>query len=169
MDIKFLEFSRAVDRTVTDASTRGRIIAVAVGIAISRKINLPSLALEVEPSNYFNAQMAMGANEYISKFNEEVVFDTRYCREAVRTFWLMRYAAAYGEAQFHTPPNLGFVDSVAGATLYLAPDMHEFCSANKEAIFAVTREALCLVDCTQEDSIANQAASSTGVREVAVF
>lgn len=151
MDIKYLEFSRAVDRTVTDASTRGRIIAIAVGIAIASKISLPSLSLEVEPSNYFNAQMAMGANEYIGKFNEEVVFDTRYCREAVRAFWLLRYSAAYPGAQFHVPPTLGFVDSVVGATLYLAPDMHCFCNENKEAIFAIVREALCLVQVSEQD------------------
>lgn len=149
MDIKYLEFSRNVDRAVTDASSRSRIIAVAVGIAIASKLSMPSLAVEVDPSNYFLGTIAQASNDYISRFNEEVVFDTRYCREVLRSFWLLRYSAAYPGAQFFAPPTLGFVDSVVGATLYLAPEMHEFCNEHKEVIFTLVRDALALIQVSE--------------------
>lgn len=142
MDIKYLDFAGVADRLVVDASNRGRILAIAVALAVSSKLPLPSLALEVEPSNYYSTGVGMGANDYIGCFNEEIVFDVRYCRDAVRQFWLLRYSAAYPGAQFHYPPTLGFVDSVVGATLYLAPELHEFCNEHKEVIFELVREAL---------------------------
>ena len=149
MDIKYLDFGRTADRVVTDPSNRSRILAVAVGIALASKLPLPSLQLEVSPENYFGTVVGLGAMDHISRFNEEVIFDTRYCREVVRTFWLLRYAAAYPGAQFFAPPTLGFVDSVVGATLYLAPEMHEFCNEHKEAIFDLVREALAVIKVTE--------------------
>jgi hypothetical protein len=149
MDIKYLDFARNADRLVTDPSNRGRILATAVGIALASKLPLPSLQLDISPENYFNTQVGLGAMDYISRFNEEIIFDTRYCREVVRAFWLLRYAAAYPGAQFNAPPTLGFVDSVVGATLYLAPEMHQFCNDHKDAIFALVREALLVIKVTE--------------------
>jgi cbb3-type cytochrome oxidase subunit 1 len=149
MDIKFLEFSRYADKFITDPSVRGKIIGAAVGIAIANKLALPSLQLEVEPSNYFNTQVALGASDLIARFNEEVVFDTRYCREAMRAFWLLRYSAAYPGAQFYVEAKLGFVDSIVGATLYLAPEMHEFCNAHKDEIINLVREGMEIIKATE--------------------
>lgn len=148
MDIKYLEFAKSADRLVKDASNRGRVIGVAVAVALASKLSLPSLSLDVEPSNYFNTHVALTAGDDISRFNEEVIFDTRYCREALRAFWLLRYSAAFPGAQFNTPPTLGFVDSVVGATLYLAPEMHAFCNEHKEVIFMLTAEALRILGAT---------------------
>jgi hypothetical protein len=156
MDIKYLEFSRVADRVVTDPSLRGRILATGIGIALASKLSLPSLQLEVSPENYFTAQVGLSLTDLIARFNEEVVFDTRYCREVVRTFWLLRYSAAYPGAQFFAPPTLGFVDSVVGATLYLAEEMHCFCNEHKDAIFALVREALCVVKTTEAADVGAQ-------------
>jgi hypothetical protein len=153
MDIKYLEFQRVSDRVVTDPALRGRILAVGIGIALASKLNLPSLQLEVSPENYFTAQVGLALTDHIARFNEEVVFDTRYCREVVRTFWLLRYASAYPGAQFFAPPTMGFVDSAVGATLYLAPEMHEFCNEHKEAIFALVREALTVIKVTESADV----------------
>jgi hypothetical protein len=149
MDIKFLGFSRYADTYIKDPSERGKIIGAAVGIAIANKLSLPSLALEVEPSNYFLTQVALGASNYIADFNEEVVFDTRYCREAMRAFWLLRYSAAYPGLQYNVEAKLGFVDCWAGATLWLADDMHQFVNDHKDEIFNLVREAMTIISVTE--------------------
>lgn len=150
MDIKFLGFSRYADQYIKDPSVRGKIIGAAVGIAIANKLNLPSLALEVEPSNYFLTQVALGANHYIADFNEQVVFDTRYCRDAMRAFWLLRYSAAYPGLQYNVEASMGFVDSWAGATLWLADDMHCFVNEHKNEIFNLIREAMTVITVTEQ-------------------
>lgn len=75
-------------------SDDNQLIAIACGVAIGRRLNLPNDHLEGK-SEEFNNTLITTAREYVSKVNELKVLDTRLALNTARATYIVRFNALY--------------------------------------------------------------------------
>jgi hypothetical protein len=120
---------------IKDVNLHKKAISIALGIAISRMVPIPSSAVDSAESHFlFNVKTT--ASEIMSQFNEAIVVDVELVNETVRTYWLIRYANAYPDANI---PMLAsgehcFLTKLAGAGRYLNADTHAFCEQHSQVM-----------------------------------
>lgn len=134
MDVRYCKVVEQLNQTqlaVEDSTCRGTLLALALGLAISRSISLPSSAVQ-EPDDFFNTSI-QEIRRHISGFNENMVFDMREAEQMVRAMWMIRYNAMYPR-QYPLLAFQGqsFTDALMGVGNVLSPAMTEF--ANKYAM-----------------------------------
>ena len=133
MDVRFNEFTEKAASTKLapeDMTSRGTLISLAIGLAISRTIPLPSSAVQ-EPDDFFNNSL-QDTRRLISLFNENVIFDMWEAEQIVRAIWMVRYNAMYPRQY----PMLAFegqtfFDALMGVSNAMSPVLTAF--ANKYA------------------------------------
>jgi hypothetical protein len=94
MESKYISFNDQINRVVKTPVDQGRIVAMAVALAVSAKAMLPSSAVE-NTSDYFAANVSDFAKQTISELGEGVTFSSKTALEYVGQFWKMRYNAAH--------------------------------------------------------------------------
>lgn len=134
MDVRFTEFvekAASAQLAPEDATRRGTLIALAIGLALSRTIPLPSSAVQ-EPDDFFNTSLQQ-TRCLISCFNENAVFDMREAEQAVRAIWMVRYNAMYPrQYPMLTSEGQTFFDALIGVSNVMSPELTAF--ANKYAL-----------------------------------
>lgn len=124
---------------------RGRIIAVALGQAISCSMQLPSGPVS-SASDYYNGTVRSQVLSLISSFNESAVLDARACADFSRRFYLMRYDA-FAKCPRRDRPQVDFFYAFFGVADFFSPDDMAFINENKDAIFDIyTAVCDCLTD-----------------------
>lgn len=71
-----------------------KVISVAVGVAISKLIPLPSAGLK-DAAYEFDTVLTHSVNSYATTFNENIVINLDLTKETARGYWLVRHSAAY--------------------------------------------------------------------------
>jgi hypothetical protein len=152
MNVRFLEFIRAVGQLQAAPGESGCVISTAVAYAISKHLPLPS-APESAPGTYYNFTNLQSAKDLIAVFNEQVVFDVQEAVAATREFWMLRYNAAHPPAFPVIDLSIGFYDNVLGVAKWVDKDSHAFNNANKTAIFTLAAFAAQLLCAFEEASV----------------
>lgn len=118
---------------IKDINLHKKATSIALGVAISRLLPLPSSAVDSAETHYLFGVKAM-ANEMLSAFNEAIVVDIELVGEAARTYWLIRYANAYPDPSLPMVSlgEFGFLTKLAGAGRYLNEETHAFCEKHSE-------------------------------------
>ena len=70
------------------------LIALATGVAIGRRLNLPNDYLEGK-SEEFNNTLIQNARDYVSKVNELKVIDTTLALDTAKATYIVRFNAMY--------------------------------------------------------------------------
>lgn len=139
--IAFLDMQEAIKIDTPDASLLKRIASVALGIAISRIVAMPTKAIG-DANNYYLMELKSTVTDYIGHFNENMLIDVSQAHGAARAFWLTRYVNAYPEGTINTGGEGCFLMRLAGGSRLLSRDLECFCEANVEAIFKGINKAL---------------------------
>ncbi len=123
---------------VNDSSQRGDVLTTAVALAQSRTLSIPSTAV-IQPAEYYNTQVLSSVSQELGALNEEIVFDLRCAMNECRQFWMIRYVAAH-PCGLPFVSDVGFIDTLVGAGIYLDKDLHAFLNEHKEAILRLECE-----------------------------
>lgn len=147
MNLKYQELCSALPQLPVGGAQRGQVMAAAIGLALATRLPIPSAPV-ADLETHWNFQLAQLANDPLSDLNECVVFDTTAAITYVRTFWQLRYAAAHPSSQlaFAAQSPYGFFDTLAGVSLYVAPEAHCFVNENRAAIFQLAVTAMRLIN-----------------------
>jgi hypothetical protein len=143
MKLIYTRVQDLLNKCVDDASCRASVLSVAVGLAFSRYVPVPSAPVN-SPAGYYNTQVLETVTHGVGEINEHLVFDLREALNRARQFWMLRYGAA------HTAPlpiisTIGFVDTIVNRGIYLDDDLVCFANDHKEAILRLTNEIECLI------------------------
>lgn len=131
--LQCVELQRFLSEKIKDASLHKKAVSIALGIAISRMIPIPSSQAESAETHYL-FQVKSTAAQFISAFNEGMVVDFDLTVETCRNYWLVRYANAFPDCSvpMFAAGEHGFLTKLAGAGRYINNDTHAFCEKNSE-------------------------------------
>ena len=85
--------SFARDRVKNAANTK-KVLSIALGIALSRSIQLPS-SEAIDGYTHYADTVSYAVCEGAARFNENIVVDMDLVESTARAFWLKRYFSAY--------------------------------------------------------------------------
>lgn len=154
MNLKYMPYVNATNKLSIPVMERGRVIATAVGQAIACSMALPAQEVD-SASEYYMATVQSEVFSMISKFNEVVVFNSQFCADIARRFWLMRYDA-YARCPRRERPTNDFFHAFFGTTDYFSEDDIKFLNEYKDAIFDVYSPVCDLI----HEAVASRMASS---------
>jgi hypothetical protein len=123
---------------VKDINVHKKATSIALGIALSRMLPIPSSAVDAAESHFlFNVKTT--ASEMMAHFNEAVVVDVELVNETVRAHWLIRYANAYPDASvpMMASGEYCFLTKLAGAGRYVNPDTQAFCQNHSQVVIVL--------------------------------
>jgi len=140
MNTSFLSLSARIQEALPDVTTRARVLAAAVGIALSREIALPSSVVE-DPTNFYNMQNLAGVRDAVGNINENIVLDCKDALEWTRNLWLVRYYAAHPQPHAYYGGDTGtFFESYFNASTLISSDGRALLEANRVALAILSLE-----------------------------
>ena len=127
-----LSVARDRVKTATDLKS---VVSVALGIALSRTIQLPSNEVDDAYGHYANT-LSYAACVEAAKFNENLPVDMDLVEGTCRSFWLMRYFHAY---PLRIVPLLGddethFLGRINGVGHLISPPTFQLCQDNASLV-----------------------------------
>lgn len=136
-------FQRLVKETAdikleqNDLTQRNQLLALALGLAIAKHVQLPSTEVE-QPIDFFNNNL-QAIRSTLSRFNENVIFDIKEAEEFVRAFWLIRYNAMYQRVYpLFARQNQSFVDCLFGVSDFISESTMALADKYAKQIFMLT-------------------------------
>jgi hypothetical protein len=146
-DLAFHELREYVIDRVKDASLVKKTTSVALGISLSRSIDLPSSEVNYAESHY-NDQVSSVVAQTAAMFNEQFIVDMDLVCQTARSFWLIRYYNAYPCSVIPLPQdNEGhFMSAIVGVGHLINPNTFEFCQKNSRAMIAIVNRVREITD-----------------------
>ncbi len=142
MNTLLLPISEYVQKCAVDIRTT----SIAVGLAVSRHLTLPSS--EVESINmHFVSQVEATMNQYLSIINEDMVLDFDLATKTARNAYIIRYMAAYPKADGSAIlPSCGtFFERAFNVGTYFDDTTRAHCESNADAIISLTNRILAIL------------------------
>lgn len=119
----FIGYVTTASSLNTPITLRGRILATAVALAISCRLQVPASELD-NAATYFTDHVEPTVLRVVCQFNEQSILDLKYAAQIAKMFWLQRYDV------LHKCPRLGsaptFFDSVFSVNAYFSDSEVEF-------------------------------------------
>jgi hypothetical protein len=138
MNVRFLDFIRAVGDVQASPGDKGCVVAAGVALGISKHLPLSS-APDTSPINYYNFTNLQAAKDFVALFNEQVVFDVKEALEETREFWMLRYNAAHPAEYPVYDMAIGFYDNLLGVAKWVDQESHSFNNLYKGEILALSQ------------------------------
>lgn len=140
----FIPVNNIISARLPDVTSRGRVLAAAIGLALSRVQPLPSAPVE-DHANYYNLNVLQTVKDQVSAINENIIIDINDTLQWARSFWTIRYHSAHPKAYiFAGVESKGFFESLVGGDTLVAPQQREMLDANRTVIFELAVD-LCSV------------------------
>ena len=137
LNTKYIDLHEFLRVRVTSSEAQRRALALALGVAISRMLPLPSSMVQDDLS-LFDTELIHTADQLISEFNENIVVDIDEVRNTARSFWLARYQAAHGNDALVIPRGVGnFADRLFGLSVHVAPETITYLDDNAEVVLVL--------------------------------
>ena len=146
INLKHAELKDFLATKIQDYSLIKKTLSIALGIALARKVQLPTMAVETA-QDYFNVQVRSSVASQIYAFNEQVIIDVDLAESIARAHWLIRYNVAYP-----TPViALSFIDGayfgakLNGTTGLISKDVHDYCEAQSDLMILTINKILLIL------------------------
>lgn len=161
MNPNYMSLNNAIARVVKSPVDQGRIVAVAVALAVSASATLPSSEVE-DKASYFMGSVVATVRDQISELNEGVVFNAKQALEYAERFWMMRYTAAHpmtlidgGLRPMLNPlsqesgkvGNFDFMTCYMGGPRVLSTDLNAFINQYKVELLELVGEVMNAMTC----------------------
>lgn len=138
------------------AAGNSELVAMAVARAVSAILPLPSAELKV-PGDYYTSDVLIKAREHVSTISDLISFDTTRAFELTKTFWSVRYKAAFPSNEIYSTFNQGTESEFLGFGSVLAESDVLFIKANTQKLISfynsialIFKEIYCLEVSSQE-------------------
>lgn len=140
MNVNYFSLNNQIAALLPDVTQRAKVLAAAVGVALSRAAPLPSSPVD-EPANYYNLQVLSSIKDAVGSMNENLVLDTKDSLEWTRNLWLVRYTAAHPQAYVVMGVTSGnFLEALINADVLLSTDARGLLNLWGSQIFALSME-----------------------------
>lgn len=140
----YIRLQDLLSELVPSAADRCDVLTTAMALAHSRVVSIPSGPVP-SPAAYYNQQVVSSVDECLTKLNEYLPFDLKCARNETRQFWMLRYGAAHPQ-MLPLISDVGFVDTICSAPLYLDKDLICFANEFKMPILQLTVEILNMLE-----------------------
>lgn len=150
----FQDFLTYAKTRIEDKTQLKKAISIALGIAISRHIDLPSSRVDSAQLYYMNTPASI-ADQLIGAFNEGLIINFELASATARAFWLVRYANAH-PAEFLTIPNAdekAVLPALIGIGHVIPPDTHDFCKDNLQAMVSLINRCAEVIKTLQQAAV----------------
>ena len=119
----FIGYVTTASSLNTPIALRGRILATAVALAVSCRLQVPATELD-NAATYFTDHIEPTVLRVVCQFNEQTILDLKYAAQIAKQFWLQRYDV------LHKCPRLGssqsFFHSTFSVDTYFSESEVEF-------------------------------------------
>lgn len=145
MTPSFQNASHIINKHLPDVTTRGPVLAAAVGFAMSRLAQLPSAPVE-DAGNFYNMTVSDAVRTRISTINEQIIINVNDALQWSRAFWNVRYATVH-QPRVWIPADDSqcFFNSFSQADQYLSRQQLELLNGKTAAIFDIANDLICTV------------------------
>ena len=139
----FIGYVTTASSLNTPISLRGRILATAIALAVSCRLQVPATELD-NAATYYTDHIEPTVLRVVCQFNEQTILDLKYANQIAKQFWLQRYDV------LHKCPRLGssttFFDSVYSVDAYFSESEVEFFNTYHAQISKIYDTACPLVE-----------------------
>lgn len=143
--IQFAQFSSDVLNlpSNSDLISTKKAVSVALGVAISKLIPVPSQNTDGFLAIY-DSSLYLTASKYINYFNEGYVIDIELAQRTSRMFWSMRYAVScQSDSGLISPKSEGGIfEKVMNASFLIDPEIYKFSQENDRFIIILINRIL---------------------------
>lgn len=124
-------------------SVRGRVLATAIALAVSCRLQVPASELD-DPAEYYTNHIEPTVQRVVCQFNEQTILDLKYATQLARQFWQQRYDVLHKCPRLDT--NNTFFGSVFSVNTYFSDAEVEFFNTNQPTISKIYAVACPLVE-----------------------
>lgn len=140
MNVNYLNLNNQIAALCPDVLQRSKVVAAAIGVALSRSAPLPSSPVD-EPGNYYNLQVLSSIKDAVGSINENLVIDCKDALEWTRNLWMIRYSAAHPQAYVTMGVTSGnFLEALVNADVLLSVDARGLLNLWGQQIFTLSME-----------------------------
>ena len=120
---------------------RDTIVAAALATYISKRLPLPSSALECSPNHYYLEQVGDIADRMIGNFNEHILIPVKLTQAMTREFWMNRYQTLHSKVDgFHpTSNNKDYFSAYSDRYRFISDSRRQFLDENLDKISQLIR------------------------------
>lgn len=141
MNVDYIAFNNTLASCGVDPVDQRCVASYAIAQAIANCLPLPSSPVE-NVENYYLMSLKTDASFKLGEFNEAVILDGQEAIEAIRSFWMLRYATLYPNAVANRlVGQYGYFDTMMGVGLFVSDDIHKFVNCYKTQIFCLFQQA----------------------------
>ncbi len=147
INVDYVSFQSFLREKVKDVSTYKKTVSLALGIAISRMLPLPSSAVDSADYHY-SATLIHTANMLACEFNENIVVDIDLVAQTARSYWMIRYTCAHPDIDVPmiATGDFGFLSKVNNVSRFINNDSYKFCDTNSEVLIVIINRCLRLLN-----------------------
>lgn len=137
-NLAIFQLAQYARELIKDPAVVKKAISIAVGIAFSRALPLPSSEVGYA-ENHYNDTIAVSMSHKAVDFNEECLIDIDLACQTARSFWLIRYYNAHPAKVLPIPSEEGghFMSSLTGVGHLINPATFDFCQEYDRRMIAL--------------------------------
>ncbi len=139
----FFGYVSAASELNTPITVRGRILATAIALAVSCRLQVPASQLD-DHAEYYTNHIEPTVMRVVCQFNEQTILDLKYANQIARQFWTQRYDVLHNCPRLDTNPS--FFGSVFSVNTYFSDAEVEFFDTNQAQISKIYAVACPLVE-----------------------
>lgn len=148
MKVNLLPISQYIQSACIDL----KAASIAVGIAVSRHMDMPSASVDSINLHYVTNVEAT-ANKIISDINEDIILDMNVCFSTTRAAYMQRYGAAYPNADGSAilPTSGSFFERLYGVGSYFDESTRAYMESNSDKIITLANRILVVLPVLMKD------------------
>ncbi len=137
-NLAYLNLTNFAQERLGDPSIVKKALSIALGIALSRSIQLPSSAVE-SAENYYIDSVAVQVGHMAADFNEQTIVDLDLAVQTARAYWLIRYNTAFPAEVIQIPSQEDghFMSALVGVGHLINQSTYDFCKARPQAMISL--------------------------------
>lgn len=149
--LEYFTLQSFIKDKIADVTINKKATSIALGIAISRILPIPSTEVESSEANY-SANVAATSAQMVSDFNESIVVDVDLVLETARTYWLIRYANTYPDINIPmiSIGDFSFLTKLSGGARYLNNETNAFTEKYSELMVVLVNRITRVIKAKEE-------------------
>jgi hypothetical protein len=132
-NLKYLPIQSFINEKIKDVTTCKKATSIALGIAISRMLPIPSTIVDSVDLHYATT-LKYTASLMVNDFNENIVVDIDLVESTIRSYWMIRYTCAHPDVNLPmiSVGEFGFISKINNVGRFIDIDTYKFCDTNSE-------------------------------------
>ena len=146
INTEYINLQSFLREKIKDVSINKKATSIALGIAISRMMPLPTSNV-VSPNTHYSNAVVYTANLIACEFNENIVIDIDLVGQTARSYWMIRYTYAYPDIDVPMLAigEFGFISKINNVGRYINVDTYKFCDTNSELMVVLVNRLVRLL------------------------